>query len=111
MRDAASLLVELIDVAERAITRPAINLGEEILKLREQIDDAAPHQADPDGGILLDDEATLLPQVLWLWHRQRALADEDRAALLLQLAGVLLPAVRKALGRAIKVRRDTRATV
>lgn len=112
MRDAATLLLALIDATEKAVTRPTADRvhAAELEVLRGELEGATAFQLDPVGGLLLDVEALLLAKVLCLIAKQRALGEDRRVALLQQLAGVLLPAVRQALSRALEVRRDTRPT-
>jgi hypothetical protein len=110
VKDAASLLLRLKDAAETDVTKPLLTRIDDLAALHIDLQEASPMTPDPAGGLLIDDEALLLAQVLGLAAKQRRNGDARRAALLQQLAGVLLPAVRQAASRAIEVRRDTRAT-
>lgn len=110
MHDAATPLLKLIEIAELELTRRRIDGRTEIEALRATLEATVSLCPDPQGGLLIDDEAILLAQVLCLIRKQRSHGDERRAALLQQLAGVLLPAVRQSASRAIEVRRDTRPT-
>ena len=110
MRDAATLQRELLDLAEAALLRPALVSVSALPALEEELAALRPKATDPAGGLLIDDETLLLAQALRMQARQRAAHDDRRAALMLQIVGVLLPAVRAAHWRAIEVRRDTRAT-
>jgi hypothetical protein len=111
MRDAATLLRLLVDETEQALGRPRIGSADGLGTLHAEIVAASPMLPDPDGGLLIDVEATLLAQVLHFAARENALGDKHRLALMQQLAGVLLPAVRAAVWRAIEVRRAERPTV
>lgn len=93
-----TLLIRLIDSAERIITRNAA-LGSEFAALRAAVDTMADSAHWPR---CVGDEAVMLATALG----NRNESSGDLARRWEMIAGALLPMVRDALGRAIEERRD-----
>jgi hypothetical protein len=107
---ASNLLLRLIDQAERVVNRPArafLGDDQEAIALLGAEIKRAVEQPAPDGRLVGDYEL-LLAQVLAMIGRTRG--DGERAMVLCQVAGVLIPAVRESLGKAIEAQRAPAST-